>query len=320
MPKDASPNSAPPDAYWDKRVRSPAFKRGLTTVVAHELRSLSRTRIQDVVPRALVRDLIREWAPRLVDRAALAEIIIQVNRRMGARSKRRRESILSLLDAEMVAELEALLNAEIELSPPAEELIAKMMRQEFVRQLFTDIIFTSIVSFNERVNPLFGALTMRALEERIKGFIQLFMPMIQEQATAFAVHRGNQRVLFDFSRAMVRHLLNEPLGHYATLMTSPQQKRTEALVRRMAVSSALDAPMRNAALAAWDDAYAAVRQLSIGDLLRLDQHAGWLAARCVELILPMLERPHIRRFVSAEIAAAGGRTQRTARQRQGGRT
>jgi hypothetical protein len=170
--------------------------------------------------------------------------------------------------------------------------------------LFTDIIFTSIVSFYQKVNPLFGALTMRVLEDQIKGFIRLFMPMLQQQATAFAVSKENQRILLDFARAIVRQLLNEPLRHYAGMVSSGQRTKAEVFIRKAVGNAKLDSQIRKVALAAWDDLYAAIQNKTVGDLLRLEEHAGWLAARCVEVILPALSRPHILRFVAAEIALA----------------
>jgi hypothetical protein len=95
-----------------------------------------------------------------------------------------------------------------ERSSHTEEFVGDIMRQEFVRRLFTDSIFTSIVSFNQRINPFFGGLTMRVLEDQITGFIRLFMPMLIEQATAFAVSKDNQRIALDFARQE----LFRPLG------------------------------------------------------------------------------------------------------------
>ena len=304
MPKRASGTPGAHDRYWQKRIRSKAFKRSLTVLAAQELRALAQERIADVLDAGLIRVFIREWDVRMINREIVADLIIQGNRRMGGRLRRRRESLLGVLDRHLAADLNAILDEDMELSRHAEDFIAKMMRQEFVRRLFTDIIFTSIVSFYEKVNPLFGGLTMRVLEEQIKGFIRLLMPMIQKQATAFAVNAENQRILLDFGRAIIRQLLAEPLRHYAAMVSPDQRQQAEALIRKAVANRQLAAKMRKAVLAAWDGLYKTIRDKQVGELLHLDEHAGWLAERTVEMIVPALSRPHTRRFAAAEMAVA----------------
>ena len=214
------------------------------------------------------------------------------------------KSVLDMLDPELVDDVDALLGEAFELSPQVEELVANILQQEFVRRLFTDIIFTAIVSFNQRVNPLFGAITMRVMEEQIKGFIHLFMPTLQQRATAFATNRQNQRILLDFTRSIMRELLDQPWLHYAAMASPEQRTQTEKLIRKAVGNAKLDALIRKAMLAAWDDLYAGIRDKPVGTLLRLEENSRWLAERCVEMILPALARPHILRFVAAEMTTA----------------
>jgi hypothetical protein len=293
------------DGYWEKRIRSTAFKRELTAVVEQEIAWVSGQRIKDVVDADLVRSVIQGWDAKMIDRAFLADLLVQGNRTVARTLRRRGKSLLGLLDTELAAGIDALLEEDMPLSRYAEDFAEKIMRQEFVRRLFTDIIFTSIVSFYEKVNPFFGAIAMRALEDQIKGFIRLFMPMIQSQATAFAINKGNQRILLDFTRSIIRQLLDEPLEHYAAMVSSGQRKKAATLVRQAVDDAKLGALMRTVALALWDDLYARVGDKQVGDLLRLEEHAGWLAARSVEVILPVLLRPHMIRFIAAESARAG---------------
>jgi hypothetical protein len=286
-------------------VRSPAFKRSLTDLVTRELQSLGAEQVKDVVDPRRVRALIHEWDVQLTDVRAVADLVIQVNRRLERRLKRRRESLVDLLDQQMGAHLDAVIDAAVESTAQAEELVTRMMRQEFVRRLFTDIIFTSIVSFYQKVNPLFGALTTRVLEEQIKGFIQLVLPVIQRQAIAFALSTANQRVVAEFTRSIVRQLLNEPLGNYALNISPAQRKKAEALVRHAIGNTTLETLMRRAALAVWDDLYATMRNRRVGDIVRLDTRAPWLAERIIEAVLPALSRPRVLAFLAAETAIAG---------------
>jgi hypothetical protein len=232
-----------------------------------------------------------------------------VNRRVTSRLRRQDESLLDLLDRQLVADIEALLTQPAERSAQAEEFVGNIMRQEFVRRLFTDIIFTAIVSFNQKVNPFFGALAMRVLEDQIKGFIRLFMPMLLEQATAFAISKNNQRMALDFARQIIRQLLAQPLRNYVMTTSPAQRKKVEAVIRKAVANAKLESAIREAAAVAWDDFYGAVRDQRVGDLVRLEAQAGWLAERCVAAILPVLARPHVGRLVAAELTLAAGTPQ-----------
>lgn len=307
MPRTIASRAEPQERYWGKRVRSRAFKQALRDTLTHELKSLAAERVADVLDADVVREVIREWDTRLIDREVLADFIIEGHRHATARLSRRDDSLLDVLDRQLVDEVEALLTEQAEPSARTEAFVRNIMRQEFVRGLFTDIIFTAIVSFNQKVNPLFGALTMRVLEEQIKGFIRLFMPMLLEQATAFAISQENQRIALDFTRAIVRQLLDQPLRSYAAAVSPARRKQVDAVIRKAVGNAKLDAAIRDATLAAWDDLYATIHDKRVGDLVRLHEHAGWLAERCVKAILPALARPHILKFIAAEVALAAGR-------------
>jgi hypothetical protein len=314
MPKKTAPKStapkrratrAPaPERHWDARIRSGPFRKALAALAARELKDLARQRVGEVVDARFVRTMIRELDTRVIDRAIAADLVIEANRRARARLTGAQRSLLDLLDRRFVADIGATLEAAMELPAGGEAFAAALMRQEFVRNLFTDIIYTAIVSFNERVNPLFGAFATRALEDQIKGFIDRFMPMLQAQAVAFAVERRNQRIVLAFARSVVRLLLEVPVARYAAIAASADGQPAEAVIRTAVTNARLGALVREATLALWDDFYAAVRARRLGDLLRLDAHADWLAARAVEIILPLLARPHVRRFIAAEIALA----------------
>ena len=296
------------ERYWRRRVRSPAFRRALTALLTRELHALSRERVRDVLDPDLVRATIREWGGKIFNRQIVADMVIEVNRRAAARLKKQRASVLGMLDTQLVADLDALLEEDIRLSRHAEDFVSQMMQQEFVRCLFTDIIFTSIVSFHERVNPFFGGITVRLLQEQIKGFIDLFMPMLQEQAAAFAVDKENQRILLDFTRSIIRHLLDEPLAHYAVMVSSGQKRKVEALVRNaiadLGANAKMDKLVREMALALWEGVYRTIRDKRVGELLQLDEHVGWLAKRSVAAIMPVLSRPAMVQFVAAEFTLA----------------
>lgn len=304
MAKRASGPGGAQDGYWAKRVRSAAFRRELTAVVAREIAALSTERVRDVIDPERVRKMIHESDRRFLDGDVVVDLVIEGNRSAANTLKKRGQSVLGLLDAQLVAGIEALLAEDISISRHAEEFVATLMRQEFVRRLFTDIIFTSIVSFYDKVNPLFGGVAMRALEDQIKAFIRLFMPMLEQQATAFAVSKENQRILIAFGRAMVRQLLDEPLPHYAGMISSGQRRKARALIRKAVENASLASLVRDITLAVWDDLYASIRNKRIRDLVQLEQHADWLAEQTAAVIIPTLSRPHIARFMASEIEGA----------------
>ncbi len=299
------------ERYWKKRLRSPAFKRDLVALLTRELEGLSRERVGRVIDPDRVRTAIREWDSTLVNRQLLADVVIAASRRAATVLRKQRGSPRAMLGPQFVADLDALLDADMRLSAPAEELVGKMMQQEFMRRLFKDIIFTALVAFHEKVNPFFGSITMRLLQEQIRGFIDLFMPLLQEQATAFAVQEANQRILFDFLGSIMRQLLDEPLAHYRGMLSSGQRRRANVLLKNAVIDAAENADAkklgRELALGLWDSAYRTIRDKRVGDLLRLDQHAGWLAERAAEALLPFISRPGVAQFLVAESARAPAR-------------
>jgi len=291
-------------AYWQRRLHSPAFKKNLTAVVRRELIVLAGQRVGDVVDAAWIRSTIGEWDTRMIDRSQLTELVVAALRPTAR--KRRSEAPRRALGAQLISDFDAFIREGFALSADAEDTIAAIMRQDFVRGLFTDIIYSAMVSFNERVNPFFGALTMRALEEQIRGFIRLFMPMLQRQATAFIIAEANQRVAMEFFSAVLRQLLERPLPRYVEAMTAGRRRRLEVLIRHALANADLQSVVREAALTAWDDIYVLAADRRVGDLLRLEEQAGWFAERCVELIVPALSRSHLLEFIAAETALAAG--------------
>ncbi len=302
MPAETARKPRLRNKYWERRIRSKGFARSLTALLTEEIAALSGERVADVLDAQLIRRCIEEWDPQTINPRVLADLVIEANRLVEQRLAQRRQSLLGLLDRQRAADIEAILEEDVVFSPYLEDFIAKMMRQEFVRSLFTDIIYTSIVAFYEKINPIFAGFTVRILEEQVKGFIRLFMPMVQQQATSFATNRQNQRIFLAFTRAIVRELLTEPLPHYFAMVTPGQRKKLEALIRKLIGSPARNGLARELTLAIWDDLYKRIEHKKVGEILRLDDHAAWLAERGVEMILPALTRPRILRFVAAEFA------------------
>ena len=292
------------DAYWQKRLRSKAFKQALAGTLASEVSAMAGERVGSVLDPELVRTGIREWDLRPADRKRLADLLVAANRRVNSRLSTESRSLAELLDHQVMEDIETLVDGLTEQSAYTETFVADLMQQEFVRRLFTDIIYTAIVAFNKRVNPVFGVLTMRAFEDQIKGFIRLFMPMLLEQATAFATRPENQRLALDSVRQIVREVLEQPLQTFAAANTPAQRKQVEAAIRKATTNPKLDAAVRRAALTAFEDVYPGLREQRVTDVVPLDGRAEWIAERLADALLPVLSRSHIVQLIAAEAALA----------------
>jgi len=310
MPQATARRSSRKDPYWGKRVRSKDFIHGVTAVLAEEITALSGQRIKDVVDARLVRKIIAEWDGRMVDPDIVTDLVIAANTVVAQRLRAKNTSVLGLLDEHLVAGIDAVLADDIVLSKHIKDFIEKVMQQEFVRSLFTDIIYTSIVAFYERISPLFGGMTLAILEGRVKSFIRLFMPMVQREATNFAISTTNQRLFSTFARSIVRQVLSEPLPQFSAATSSGRRRHVEALIRKSIGSRTLESLVRELGLAAWDDVYKRVRNRKVGDLLHVEEHARWLAERATELIVPILSRPRVLRLVAAEVDRSNTRQDR----------
>lgn len=302
MARKTTERSNPLQDYWGTRLRSSSFRRTLKDLIARELRELAGAKLRDVVDPGAVRKTIAGLKIDLVAPEVVAEVILLGNRRLGERLQRHGASILGALDPAIAADIESLLDEDVDLSGQVENFAGQIMRQEFILRLFTDILFTSIASFYQKVNPLFGALTVRMLEDQIKGFIRLFLPMVQRQVTAFALDPGNRRLLLELARAVVRQVLDEPLRSYATMVSSRQRKKAESLLRKAVAHPDLETVIRDLALRMWNDFYEMTSAKSVGAILRIGDHADWLAEQVAAFLLPALERPEAIRFVAGELA------------------
>ena len=284
-------------------LRSERFQAGLVAELELEILALADERIEDLVDANDARKFI-ERSEELVHHERIGEFVVAVARRVRRDLHARSESPWELLDEELAAQVDAMLDADVTLSAEAEDLVARMMRQELIQDLFTNVIHTAIVSFNKRVNPLFGGLASAMLEDQIKGFIRFFIPMVLDQATSFVVADRNQELFSDFARSLVRELLDEPIPNLLDLVSTDEERDQEKLAKTLAGSARVRELGRQFALAAFDEVYAASRKRKLGEVVRLEEHAGWLAQQIAPTITTALERPHLHAFLAATFGGA----------------
>lgn len=306
------PSSAPMPPKKPARPKSPAsatppgdeaLRARVVDMLVLEILDLATEPVEAVVDGDAVRALLLH-GDDLVRHDVVADLAATAAKQVRAALARRPESPRELLDADLAALVDARLDADLVLSADAKDLIGRMMRQELVQDLFTNVIHTAIVSFNKRVNPLFGGLATAMLEDQIKGFIRFFIPMVLDQATAFVVASRNRGLFSDFARTLVRELLDEPLPSLLTLAAAEDEGETRRVAAAIAASPRLRHLGRDLAVAAWDRIWTDLRRRRIGDVVRLDEHAGWLAEQLAPGVVRALARPHLRAFLAAEFAAS----------------
>lgn len=279
---------------------SPAFARELTALVAGELRALADLRFKDVIDPRLVRELI-ERSEDLLAIDAVTAVALGVRRRARQSVRKNRRSPRTLLGEQFVRDVEDVLDGVARLTPQAEAFIDGMMQRELVQGLMTDLVYTAIVSFNRRVNPLFGNLALMAVDAQIKNFIRMFMPMLQRQATAFLVDRRNHALFADFARAAARQVLNEPLSQLVELFDRGSDADVEALTNKMARNPQVRRLIRDLALTLSETVFRELAGRRVGSVLRLDDHVDWLAPRLSAPLLAALQRAPIAAFIAREI-------------------
>jgi len=288
-----------------------AFKRKLAQVVSAELAALARRPVKDVVDTASVRRLIREWRID-TDYDLVADLVVASRRGLQRRLRRQRRSLLNLLGPDLADDAVAIIREELNPPPNIEAFVADLMGQHLVRTLLTNLIFTAIATFYQRVNPLFGALTTNMLEGQIKRFIGTFMPTIQRQAIAFVCSRANRRLMVDFMRAITELLIAQPLFHYADLLSASDSPRAESLLRTALRTGKVEAAVRWGISAAWDDLYARVRDEPLAAVIGTDEGRRRLTRYIVDLLDVALSRPDVARTIEREITRRG-RSPRSAR-------
>ncbi len=286
---------------WQRLVRSPSFREGLEDVVRKELSAARSMAVRDLIDAEAVRAVIGASGPAIARPKVTAEVIVGVNRRVEKRLRGQRRSVHEILSPEIRDEIEALLDEELPSPEALEEILAQVLRQRFVRKLLAELIHSAIISFNKRVNPFFGGITAAVLEDQIKAFIELGMPMLQEQAVSFALHPSNQRFAVDLARSLLRGIMDEPIGDLVPPSSDAQRRRIERLVARVLESEQFCEAAPAMAQSMWDDIYAQIRNLKLAKLVDVDLLADSLAAPIAEMMIAGLSRPRIADFLEKQL-------------------
>jgi len=285
-----------------QRARSPRLRRELEAFLRDELRHAATQPISTLLPPARARRLVRDFAPEALSDKALAEIALRVRRDLEKQLRANRRTPAEMLGADFAERVAQVFDEELVDAEAGEEIIAHVLRQEFVRKLLTEVVHTSIVSFYKRVNPLFGGLATAMLDDQIRGFINMFMPMIQEQAVRFATGKRSQAFARDLARSLARHTLTTPLAAQFPELDKRQRQRIERIVRDAATSTALRRQTHAVAVIVWDAVYASIRDRKLGDVVDLQRLTAPLIDGGAELLAVILARPTLVALLRRELA------------------
>lgn len=72
----------------------------------------------------------------------------------------------------------------------------KILDQDYFKKLWGELVYLSISTFNRKVNPLFGSVAQALLEDKLKSFIALFVPVIHEKVKEYVLKPAHQEKLF----------------------------------------------------------------------------------------------------------------------------
>ncbi len=297
--KDAGGGAAFDAADWRRRVRSPQVRRAVEDVIRAEIAEMAALPVREVIDAGKIRAALGEIDVGAVRAGAVAQVAVRVNERVEKRLRRERRSIDDLVSGEVRAEIDALLDEELPSPQALEEILAQVIRQKFVRRLFAELIHSAILAFNKRVNPLFGGITAAMLDAQIKSFIELGMPMLQEQAVAFALRPANQQFAVDLARSLIRGALAEPLGELVPRASAGQRKRIERLVVRVVESERFRTAAPAVAQQLWDEVYTEIRDKKLGQLVDEQRLSAALVAPAAQAVMALLSRPRVAALLSS---------------------
>lgn len=293
------------DTDWRRRLRSPQFRKGIEAVVRAEIAEMAALPVREVIDPGKIRAALGEIDVGAVRADAVAQIAVRINERVEKRLRKERRSVDDMLSADVRRELDALLDEELPNPQALEEILAQILRQKFVRKLLAELIHSAILGFNKRVNPFFGGITAAVLDAQIKAFIELGMPMLQEQAVSFVLRPANQQFAIDLARSLIRGALAEPLGELVPRASPAQRRRLERLIARALESERLVASVPAAAQQVWDDLYAQIRDKKLGQLVDADRLADALVEPVSDLAVAALSRPRVAALLAELMGSRG---------------
>jgi hypothetical protein len=99
------------------------------------------------------------------------------------------------------------------------ETLEELIDQPAIRELFTTVIYSSIINFWKKINPLLGAVAAAAAENQIRDFIQPFMPTVISMSVDFVTDEKNNDMMMELNGSVFDVLMEQKadlLNHLPT--------------------------------------------------------------------------------------------------------
>ena len=235
----------------------------------NRIEEIFETRLQDIISLDELKEIIDDFSSaKLVPKKNLQRLI-GFSLEMGSKieSKNNKNSLKKALSPASLKALEDILDEPILLTDSSKEFIDKIVHSAFIKNLFSETIHVSIVSFYKKVNPLFGGLATSVLEKQIRGAIDFIIDKVLDVATLFIVSEKNMDRFSDFLKAVVLLSLEEPLNHYYKQLTPGHTKKIVHFLLELQMSSQFETWIKERVITAVELVYDEFGDEKIGTII-----------------------------------------------------
>lgn len=201
--------------YFEERLQAPDFKSSFIEMLSTLRDEIGARSVQEVCNDiSFLFDQRRPDLQKAVHSMAcdLNEIIIGQITKSGYAGK----DVLNTFSQES---LRSVVLQPIEIP---KETLEEIIDQPAIRELLNTIIYSSIINFWKKINPLLGAVAATAAEKQIRDFIKPFLPTAIEMIVEFLTEEKNHDMMIELNGSVFDILLEQRadlLNHLPTEQT-----------------------------------------------------------------------------------------------------
>lgn len=255
--------------------------------------------VGELLSRDDVISLIEKVKPEIID----AKYVVKLGRKIADRvAKSVGDDDLAandFLDAKLKKAFDDILDVDIELTESSKEFVGKVMRANFIRSLFTDVIHITLVNFYKKLNPLFGGLATKMLDTQIRSFIEMFIKIVLDHAVSFVVSPSNVSLFSDFAREVARLLMEEPVEKMSDQLSERHRDKIENAVILAMSNNALHKKLRELGIKIIEDIWPEIEAIRISELVVIKKIDDDLLVLLAKMISPVLLHPQLINFYSS---------------------
>lgn len=223
--------------YCAQRVKSVDFRRHLKQFFIEQWNETSQLTVGSLWDFKVTKKIVLNRGFDLSEN--LAKLILEHSGAYSVLEKKSKMTLWNLFDKASHDFLTHSWYSQQHLSPFVKNLIEKIFQKEIVGELFIDLIHLSIVSFYKKVNPILGGVASHMMDKQIRGFIRLFIPIVQKRAYEFVVLESNQRALMKLVHEVFMMIGQEPLETFIQMGSSKKStKKWRETVKNVKLSQA----------------------------------------------------------------------------------